>query len=170
MHESGVHATIAGVAMGLLTRVLPDPAEPRSPAERLEHRLTPLSAGVAVPFFALMSAGVVIEGAGNLLRNPVAVGVALGLVLGKPVGVVAGSWAVTRFTRAELNEDIAWRDIFGIAVLAGIGFTVALLVSELSYTGRQADAAKTAVLLGSVASAGLASLLLARRNHRHKAS
>ena len=67
MYESGVHATIAGVVLGLLTRVLPDEDEPRSPAERLEHRLNPISAGVAVPFFALMSAGVVLTGGTQLL-------------------------------------------------------------------------------------------------------
>ncbi|HEY0772660.1 MAG TPA: Na+/H+ antiporter NhaA, partial [Nocardioidaceae bacterium] len=92
MHESGVHATIAGVALGLLTRVLPDEDERRSPAERLEHRLVPLSAGVAVPFFALMSAGVAIEMSGAFLTDPVVVGVVLGLVVGKPLGVLGGAW------------------------------------------------------------------------------
>jgi NhaA family Na+:H+ antiporter len=167
MHESGVHATIAGVALGLLTRVLPDEDEAHSPAERLEHRLTPLSAGVAVPFFALLSAGVVIGGGGDLLRDPVVIGVVLGLVVGKPVGVLAGAWGVTRFTRAELNEDLSWRDVLGVAVLAGVGFTVALLVAELSFAPGEAEAAKTAVLAGSVAAALLAAVLLGRRSRVH---
>jgi Na+:H+ antiporter, NhaA family len=168
MHESGIHATIAGVAMGLLTRVLPDESEPRSPAERLEHRLTPLSAGVAVPFFALMSAGVVVQATTSFVSDPVVLGVVLGLAVGKPLGVLAGAWTVTRFTRAELNPELSWRDVFGVAVLAGVGFTVALLVSELSFSGAEADAAKAAVLLGSVVAATLAALVLRRRSRARR--
>jgi NhaA family Na+:H+ antiporter len=167
MHESGVHATVAGVVLGLLTRVLPDPDEDASPAERLEHRLSPVSAGLAVPFFALMSAGVTLQGGGALLRDPVVIGVVLGLVVGKPLGVMAGAWTVTRLTRAELNEDISWRDVFGVAVLAGVGFTVALLVAELSFAPAEAEAAKTAVLLGSVVCALLAGVGLRRRSRVH---
>ncbi len=163
MHESGVHATIAGVALGLLTRVIPDPGEEASPAERLEHTLEPWSAGFAVPFFALMAAGVEIRG-GSLLDDPVVIGVVLGLMLGKPAGVLLGAWAVTRFTRAELNPELAWRDIVGLAILAGVGFTVALLVADLSYDGGEADAAKTAVLAGSVGAAVVAGVILRRRS------
>ncbi len=166
VHESGVHATVAGVALGLLTRVLPDAEENRSPAERLEHRLVPLSSGLAVPFFALLSAGVVLSAGG--LTSPVALGVAFGLVVGKPVGVLGGAWLVTRFTRAELNEGIGWRDVTGVAVLAGAGFTVALLVSDLSFAGVLREEAKSAVLLGSLVSALLAALLLGRRNRVHR--
>jgi NhaA family Na+:H+ antiporter len=168
MHESGIHATVAGVALGLLTRVLPDETETRSPAERLEHRLVPLSAGVAVPFFALLSAGVAVEGGASVLTDPIVSGVTLGLVLGKPIGVLGGSWIVTRFTRAELNEEISWRELFGVAVLAGVGFTVALLVADLSFDGDEVEAAKTAVLLGSVVAAFLASLVLGPSNRRAK--
>ncbi len=168
MHESGIHATIAGVAMGLLTRVRLDPGEKHSPAERLEHTLTPVSAGVAVPFFALMSAGVVVTGGTDLLRDPVVLGVAAGLVVGKPIGVLGGAFLVTRFTRAELNDEVTWRDMLGLAILAGVGFTVALLVADLSYDGARAEAAKTAVLIGSVVAALLAAGLLRRRNRRHR--
>lgn len=168
MHESGVHATIAGVVLGLLTRVLPDEDEKRSPAERLEHRLVPLSAGVAVPFFALMSAGVAIDAGLSFLTDPIVIGVVLGLVVGKPVGVLAGAYLVTRLTRAELNPELAWREVFGVAVLAGVGFTVALLVAELSYAGEAAEAAKTAVLLGSLLAALLAAVVLGRRNRSRK--
>lgn len=166
VHESGVHATVAGVALGLLTRVRPDEHEQRSPAERLEHRLAPLSAGVAVPFFALTSAGVAIGGAG-VLTQPVALGVLLGLVIGKPAGVLLGAWLVTRVSGAELAPDVSWRDLAGVAVLAGIGFTVALLVAELSYVGATAETAKTAVLLGSVVSATVAAVVLRRRSRVH---
>ena len=163
-HESGIHATIAGVAMGLLTRVRLDDDEEHSPAEALEHLLTPFSAGLAVPFFALMSAGVTIQGGGALLRDPVVLGVAAGLLVGKPIGVLGGAWLVTRLTRADLNPALSWRDIAGLAVLAGVGFTVALLVAELSYPGAEGEAAKTAVLVGSVVAALLASVLLRRRS------
>jgi len=164
-HESGIHATIAGVAMGLLTRVRPDPGEEKSPAERLEHTLTPVSAGIAVPFFALLSAGVVVEMGPALFTDPVVIGVALGLVVGKPVGVMLGAWGVTKLTRAELNEELTWRDVTGVAVLAGVGFTVALLVADLSYGGTEAEHAKTAVLGGSLVAATLAAGILHRRTH-----
>jgi len=167
LHESGIHATIAGVVLGLLTRVRPDASEKRSPAERLEHLLSPLSSGVAVPFFAFLSAGVVVAGGGALVRDPVVVGVVLGLVVGKPVGVLGGSWLVTRFTRAELNETFGYRDLAGVAVLAGIGFTVSLLVSDLSFAGPDLAAAKTAVLAGSLLAAVLGALVLGHRDRFH---
>jgi NhaA family Na+:H+ antiporter len=106
----------------------------------------------------------------SFLSDPVVVGVFLGLVVGKPLGVLAGAWTVTRFTRAELNEELTWRDVFGVAVLAGVGFTVALLVADLSYTGAQAEDAKTAVLAGSVVAALLAALVLGRRSRVHRRS
>jgi NhaA family Na+:H+ antiporter len=155
VHESGIHATVAGVALGLLTRV--------EHAERLEHLLAPVSAAVAVPFFALMSAGVVVAGGAELVRDPVVIGVVAGLVVGKPVGVLLGGWTVARFTRAELDPSIAWRDVAGVALLAGIGFTVSLLVSDLSFAGTERDAAKTAVLAGSLVSAVVGGLVLRRR-------
>ena len=168
MYESGVHATIAGVVLGLLTRVIPDADEARSPAERLEHRLTPVSAGVAVPFFALMSAGVVLTGGVEVLREPIVVGVVLGLVLGKPVGILGGAWLLTRFTRAELNDGLLWRDLAGVGIVAGVGFTVSLLVSELAFTGVDREQAKTAVLLASLIAGLAAALVLGRRNRQHR--
>jgi NhaA family Na+:H+ antiporter len=170
VHESGVHATVAGVALGLLTRVRPDPDENRSPAERLEHRLTPVSAGLAVPFFALLSAGVAIHLDGRFVSDPVVIGVVLGLVVGKPVGVLGGAWVVTRLTGAELDDEVAWRDLVGVALLAGVGFTVALLVSELSFGSGEGDAAKTAVLIGSLAAGLLAAVALGRRSRAHRLS
>ncbi|KQY62676.1 MULTISPECIES: Na+/H+ antiporter NhaA [unclassified Nocardioides] len=167
-HESGIHATIAGVVLGLLTRVRTDNAEDSSPAERIEHVLSPWSSGVAVPFFALMSAGVVIGGGAELVGDPVVIGVVLGLVLGKPIGVFGGSWLLTKLTRAEIDEDINWVDVFGIAVLAGVGFTVSLLVSDLSFTGAEREAAKTAVLFGSLIAACLGATILVGRNRVHR--
>ncbi|HEU5456833.1 MAG TPA: Na+/H+ antiporter NhaA [Nocardioides sp.] len=166
VHESGIHATIAGVVLGLLVRVRRDEGEERSPAERLEHLLSPWSAAVAVPFFALLSAGVAVGGDG-LFSHPVAVGVVLGLVLGKPVGVLGGTWLVTSLTRAELSPGLGWRDLVGVAILAGVGFTVSLLVSDLSFTGETRDVAKAAVLAGSVISAVVGALALGHRDRFH---
>ncbi len=169
MHESGIHATIAGVALGLLTRVRRDEGEQVSPAEFLEHQLHPLSAGFAVPVFAFMSAGVAVAGGAGLISDPVVIGVVLGLVLGKPIGVFGGSWLLCRLTRAEIDDDVQWRDVAAVAVLAGVGFTVSLLVSELSFTGEAREAAKTAVLAASTLAALLAGVLLWRRSRAHRA-
>ncbi len=168
VYTSGVHATAAGVALGLLTRVRPDKHEEDSPAERLEHRLRPLSAGVAVPFFALMSAGVAVTGGWSLVTDPIVVGITLGLLLGKTLGVLGGAWVVTKLTRAELDSQIAWRDIVGIAALSGVGFTVSLLISDLTFDEPEAAAAKTAVIVGSLLSGAFATLVLTRRNLHHR--
>jgi NhaA family Na+:H+ antiporter len=169
VHESGVHATIAGVALGLLTRVRPDDGEHESPAERLEHRVRPLSAGLAVPFFALMAAGVEVQGGSQLWSDRIVVGIVVGLVLGKALGVLGGAWAVTRLTRAELAPDVDWADVAGVSVLAGIGFTVSLLISDLAFDGHAVDDAKTAVLIGSLIAGLLATVALRRRSAHHAA-
>ncbi|GAA3104807.1 NhaA family Na+:H+ antiporter [Kribbella aluminosa] len=171
MHESGIHATIAGVALGLVTRVVADPGEKEAPAERIEHRLRPWSAGVGVPLFALFAAGVTLSGGTvrEMLTDPVAIGVAAGLLFGKAIGVFGGSWLTARFTRAELNSDLAWRDVAAVSVLAGIGFTVALLIAQLAFgsDAAQIERAKAAVLIASVVAALIAGLLLARRNRAY---
>ena len=165
VHESGVHATVAGVALGLATRVRADPGERRSPAERLEHRIRPLSAGVCVPVFALLAAGVridaqTLEAAGNDLA---AVGVVAGLVVGKFVGVLGGTWLTARLTRAELSSDLAWRDVAALALLSGIGFTVSLLIADLAFTEPRVQHLTTGVLAGSLLSAVLAGVALRLR-------
>ncbi|TDO35800.1 NhaA family Na+:H+ antiporter [Kribbella sp. VKM Ac-2527] len=171
MHESGIHATIAGVALGLVTRVLPDPTETKSPAEHLEHVLRPWSAAVAVPVFSLFAAGVTLSGdtMREMVTDPVAIGVVAGLMLGKFAGVFGGSWLTARFTRAELNSDLAWRDVGAVAVLAGIGFTVALLIAQLAFAGdtAQVERAKAAVLVASLLAALIAAVLLFRRNRAY---
>ena len=167
MHESGVHATVAGVVLGLLTRVRTDPGERRSPADRLGRRIHPWSAAVCVPIFAFASAGVDLRAIGlsDALLTPVAIGVIAGLVLGKPIGVLATTWLIARFTRATLPSGIDWRDVTAVGVLAGIGFTVSLLISELAFTADPArlDSAKTAVLAASLISAALAAIVLRAR-------
>jgi NhaA family Na+:H+ antiporter len=168
VYQSGVHATIAGVALGLATRCRPSGDESTSPAEHLEHQLRPLSAGVAVPFFALMAAGVAIEGGRDLLHDPVVGGIVLGLVLGKTIGVFGGAWLVARLTRAELAEGLHWRDIVGVSTLSGVGFTVSLLIADLSFSGDRTEVAKVAVLAGSVLAGLVGAVVLRRRNRHHE--
>lgn len=167
VYESGIHATIAGVALGLVTRVVPDPDEERSPVEIHEHHVRPIAAGIAVPAFAFLAAGVSISIGSGVLTDPVVLGIALGLLVGKTVGVFSGSYLTARFTHAELAPDLSWHDIAAVAVLAGIGFTVSLLLADLSFSGELAGRAKEAVFLGSVASALVASGLLLHRNRAH---
>ncbi|MGW2634260.1 Na+/H+ antiporter NhaA [Streptomyces chattanoogensis] len=167
MYNGGVHATVAGVAMGLILRTTRDQGEKASPGERTEHLLRPVSAGVAVPLFALFAAGVSISAAslGEVFTRPEPLGVVLGLVVGKTVGIFAGTYLAARFTRARLNPDLAWADVLALAVLAGIGFTVALLIGELAFPDpADAEHIKAAVLLGSLIAAAAAALLIKRRN------
>lgn len=167
-HESGIHATVVGVAFGLLTRAHRRDGEQESPAERIEHRVRPFSAAVCVPLFALLTAGVVISGDSlhAVLTEPAALGVVLGLLCGKAIGIFGGTYLAARFSRAQLSDDLAWSDVLGLALLAGIGFTVSLLIGELAFAGDSelADLVKMAVLLGSVLSALVASVVLTRRN------
>ncbi|MFI6793356.1 Na+/H+ antiporter NhaA [Nonomuraea sp. NPDC050383] len=175
VHASGVHATVAGV---LLAFTVPTSSSGRragatAPAEHFEHRFRPLSAGVAVPVFAFLSAGVAIGGPDGLVRtmaDPVALGVAAGLIVGKPLGVMAATWLVSRFTHAELDESLAWVDVLGLALLAGIGFTVSLLIGELAFgAGSQGDAhVKIAVLAGSLTAALLAAVVLRLRDNVYR--
>ncbi|GAA2580239.1 MULTISPECIES: Na+/H+ antiporter NhaA [Microbacterium] len=178
VHASGIHATIAGVLLGFTIPVIhrrrdqvPD-TEPGL-AEEFEHRFRPLSAGFAVPVFAFFSAGVAIGGAEGFLSaltDPVTIGIIAALVVGKPVGIVLATWLTTRVRGIRLDPSLRWVDITGVGLLAGIGFTVSLLVTELSFTATDPhhDHAKVAILLASVVAAVIASALLASRNRRYR--
>ena len=178
MHASGVHATVAGVLLGfavpvLRSRTAGGPDAGPGLAEHFEHRFRPISAGVAVPVFAFMSAGVAVggfSGLGSALTDPVAVGIIVGLVVGKPIGITAATWLVTRFTRAKMDAGFAWIDVFGLAVLAGIGFTVSLLIGELAFGigSERDDHVKVAVLAGSLTAALLATVILRLRNRTYR--
>jgi NhaA family Na+:H+ antiporter len=172
MYNSGVHATIAGVAMGLMLRCSRREGEEQSPGERIEHQVRPLSAGLAVPLFALFAAGVPVAG-GDLaavFTRPETLGVTLGLVVGKTLGIFGGTWLTVRFTRASLSDDLAWADVFALATLAGIGFTVSLLIGELAFEGDAAlsEHVKAAVLVGSLLATLLAAVLLRLRNATYR--
>ncbi|WP_345964022.1 Na+/H+ antiporter NhaA [Streptomyces sp. BRB040] len=172
MYNSGIHATIAGVAMGLMLRCHTREGEEHSPGEHVEHLVRPLSAGLAVPLFALFSAGVAISGGAlaDVFTKPETLGVVLGLVVGKTLGIFGGTWLTSRFTRASLSDDLQWADVFAVATLAGIGFTVSLLIGELAFDGDAAmtDEVKAAVLSGSLIAAALATVLLKVRNAKYR--
>ena len=163
VHASGVHATVAGVALGLALPV----RGAAGATERIEHALRPLSAGFAVPICAFFAAGISLAGLSDAVRSPITVGVAAGLIVGKTIGVLGTTWLTATLTRAELDEGLSWLDVLGVAVLGGVGFTVALLIGELAFDGGSPDAT-LGVLLGSALSATLAALILGTRNRHYK--
>lgn len=173
MYNSGIHATIAGVAMGLMLRCSTRDGEKHSPGERVEHLIRPLSAGIAVPLFALFAAGVSVSGGAlvDVFTKPETLGVVLGLVVGKALGIFGGTWCAARFTKASLSDDLAWADVFAVATLAGIGFTVSLLIGELAFSDDPVltDEVKAAVLIGSLIATLLATVLLKLRNAKYRA-
>lgn len=185
VHASGVHATVAGVAIGLMLRgghhadgyAESDDADEaeeqsgsgsQSPAEKVQWVLQPFSAGFCVPVFAIMSAGVYVGGKtlGDLVTQRIPLAVAAGLFLGKMLGVFGGAYFTARFTRAELSDQLQWRDIAAVSVLTGVGFTVSLLIAELGFAKapEALNLAKGGVLLGSLASALVAVVLLRQRD------
>lgn len=178
LHASGIHATVAGVLLAFTIPVLhgsSQGAAEQSPglAEIFEHRFRPLSAGFAVPIFAFFSAGVAVggfEGLRAALIDPVSIGIILALVMGKPVGILLATWLTARFTKASLDPELKWVDLLGVGLLAGIGFTVSLLVGELSFgLGTLSnDHAKVAILTASFLAAALASVLLGSRNRQYR--
>lgn len=174
MFQSGVHATVAGVALGLLTRVVADRGEAEAPAERLVHRIQPWSAGLCVPLFAFFAAGVHVnsELLSNITTDRIAIGIIVGLVVGKTVGIFGISWLAIKLGIATRPATLHNADMFALAVLGGIGFTVSLLVAELSLTGidggEAVETAKAAVLIASVIAALAGSFLISRRGKYHQ--
>lgn len=169
-HESGVHATIAGVAMGLMMRTTKQKGETQSPSHGTEHILRPWSAGLALPIFAFFSAGVVFEGVSAVFTDPAGLGIIAGLILGKIVGIAGGSWLTTKLTKAELSPDLKWIDIFGMSQLAGIGFTVSLLITELSFADSPEHMAhaKAGVLIASLIATLTATAILSLRARHYR--
>ena len=174
MHESGVHATVAGVLLGFMVPVMRrDDAEGPGLAEHFEHRIRPISAGLAVPIFAFFSAGVEIGGLQGLrasFSDPVALGIIAGLVLGKPIGIFGTSYLMARFTHANLDDELSWIDVFGLSLLAGIGFTVSLLVGELSFGDDPEVGAhvKVGILTASLTAALVAGVILKARDKTYE--
>jgi NhaA family Na+:H+ antiporter len=161
VHESGVHATLAGVALGLLTPT--STPDDRQPIEHLEHRLHPLASFVVVPVFALANAGIALSGSGlrDALGSRVAWGIVTGLVVGKVVGVAAATGIGVKARIGRLPTGVTARDVLGGAALAGIGFTVSLFVVDLTFADDATHLvdAKLAVLVASVLAGVLATLV-----------
>lgn len=178
LHQSGIHATIAGVALGLTVPVLRSkaaggPDAGPGLAEHFEHRIRPFSAGFAVPVFAFFAAGVTvggIDGFLNTLTDPVAIGIIAGLVIGKAVGITGASYLTAKVTRTGLSAGLRWLDVAAVALLGGIGFTVSLLIGDLAFAGDETriDHVKVGVLVGSLVSAMLATIALRIRNRAHR--
>ena len=178
VYTSGVHATVAGVLLGFAVPVIRSqraggPDAGPGLAEHFEHAWRPVSSAFAVPVFAFLSAGVAIGGVSGLrasFTDTVAIGVVVGLVVGKVIGVFGATYLVGRFTGADLDEDLTWVDVFGLSLLAGIGFTVSLLIGELAFgEGSTADEhVKVAVLAGSTAAAVLGAIVLSLRNRTYR--
>jgi NhaA family Na+:H+ antiporter len=142
-------------------------------AEHFEHRFRPISSGVAVPVFAFFSAGVAVSGLsglGEALADPIAIGIIVGLVIGKTIGILGATFLVARFTHADLDEHLSWVDVLGLSLLAGIGFTVSLLIGELAFgAGTLRDEhVKVGVLAGSLLAAALAAVVLRVRNSTYR--
>ena len=206
VYESGVHATIAGVILGLLTptwsfhppervtgavdvqlgaiRTLPPDGqadeseqaalmevtrlanEAISPLARLQTALHPWSAFVVLPLFALANAGVALSGEAlrQSLSNPITIGIIVGLVIGKPVGIVSAALIAVRSGRARMPEDITWVQLVGVATLGGVGFTVSIFIAGLAFSAAEAvAAAKIGIVIASALAGliGAAVLLLA---------
>ncbi|MDQ0922212.1 NhaA family Na+:H+ antiporter [Pseudarthrobacter sp. W1I19] len=180
VHASGIHATVAGVLLGFAVPVIRSqaaggPEAGPGLAEIFEHRFRPISAGIAVPIFAFFSAGVAVggwQGLGSALADPVALGIIVALVLGKPIGIMGTTWLLTKTSRARLDDSFTWIDVFGVALLAGIGFTVSLLVAELSFGqgSLHDDHAKVGILTASLLAALLATAVLRTRNRQYRAA
>ena len=159
--ESGIHATIAGVALGLLTPA--GPVGGRRVLEELEHRLHPLSAFVAVPLFALANAGVYLGGGklGDAASSRVAWAIAIGLVMGKLIGIAASVFGGVRAGVGVLPAGVDRRSAWGAAAVGGIGFTVSLFIAGLAFEGTALqDQAKVGIFAGSIASGALGAALL----------
>jgi NhaA family Na+:H+ antiporter len=163
MHASGVHSTIAGVLLGWTIPLHKDAGG--APLTTLERSLKPWVTWGVMPLFALANAGVAVrEMSWSAFAHPVALGVGLGLVLGKPLGILGLSFVLVRLGWAKLPRGATWPQLACVGMIAGIGFTVALFVSSLSFptAGALEPLAKIGILAGSIAAAVLGTACLAR--------
>jgi len=170
MYESGVHPTIAGVILGLLT-----PARPfggRQVIEGLEHRLHPWTSFLIVPLFALANAGIVIDRdtVSRAFDSPVTIGVAVGLVVGKTLGITLATVLGVRLRLGKLPDGVRWPHLVGGAAVAGIGFTVALFVADLSFGGARLENAIIGILAGSLLSGLVGAAVIAWFGRRTRLS
>lgn len=164
MHTSGVHTTIAGVLLGFTVPARPIYMDKEPRTHRFDDTIRPFSNGVALPVFAFFSAGVSLldgDGPEGILAQPVVLAIVIALVLGKLVGVLGTTALVTKLTPLRLPDAIGLRDLLPVGFLAGIGFTVSLLIAELSFPDTEhTDGAKIAILIATILAAILAATLL----------
>ena len=164
--QSGIHATLAGVAVAMTMPLRKTPAAPddqHSPLSRLEHGLHPWVAYAIVPLFGFANAGVSLSGvAPSDLAQPVPLGIALGLFAGKQLGIFGTIWLLSRLGWASRPAHSTWTQVYGVALLCGIGFTMSLFIGGLAFAPHPdtGDAAKLGILLGSLASATAGFLIL----------
>jgi NhaA family Na+:H+ antiporter len=160
VYRSGVHATLAGVALAMTVPV--GGREGESPLERLENGLNRWVAFIVVPLFGFANAGVRLGGSGLSITDGVPLGVALGLFLGKQIGVFGTAVVAIKARLASFPERASWPQLYGVAVLCGIGFTMSLFIGLLAYQDRPVliDGTKIGVLAGSVVSAVAGTLIL----------
>jgi NhaA family Na+:H+ antiporter len=209
VHESGLHATIAGVLLAMTIparssigskqflqagrhsldaferesqesdHVMTNPrllgavhaldracTEVETPLQRIEHVLHPWVAFLIVPVFALANAGVEFAGGvADSISSPITIGVILGLVLGKPFGIILSSWLAVRFGLASLPQGVTWRHMFGVACLGGIGFTMSLFIAHLAFgESAQLSEAKVGILVASALSGIIGLVILLSAN------
>jgi Na+:H+ antiporter, NhaA family len=164
--ESGVHATIAGVALGLLIPASTD--RDRAALDRIEHGLHPWASFLVVPVFALANAGIALgpDALSDAASSPITWGVATGLVIGKIIGIVVVTMIGPRLRLGRLPAGVGTRQVLGIGAVAGIGFTVSLFVAELAFGGDRLESAKLGILAASLVAALLGGSLLVRSS-RH---
>jgi len=169
--KSGVHATLAGVALALTIPLKPSPGkpdDPHSPLHVLEHAIQPWVAFAIVPIFGFANAGVSLAGFSLAsLLAPLPLGIAAGLFVGKQIGVFGTTWAAVRLGWADRPEHATWPQVYGVALLCGIGFTMSLFIGLLAFPSSAVlqDQVKVGVLAGSILSAivGTLVLLVAKR-------
>ena len=172
--QSGVHATIAGVLTAMLIPIRPSPGAPddaTSPLHRLEHALHPWVAFAIVPLFGFANAGVSLAGASlGTLAEPLVLGIALGLFLGKQFGIFGAIWGADRLGIARRPAGVSWAQLYGMALVAGIGFTMSLFIGGLAFADPALiERVKIGVLAGSIASAMAGVVVLAARGKPHAA-
>jgi len=161
MVKSGVHATIAGVLLAFAIPFAPKAEQEESPSHRLEHLLHKPVAFLILPLFALANTGVVFDPQWRQsLGEANSLGIMAGLVLGKPVGIVLLSYLAVATGLCRLPADLSWRHLIGLGLLAGIGFTMSIFITNLAFASQPdiINASKMAILVASV-SAGLLGML-----------
>ncbi|MCQ1058135.1 Na+/H+ antiporter NhaA [Photobacterium sp. ZSDE20] len=166
--KSGVHATLAGVVMGFAIPLSGENglSDEHSPLKKMEHALHPYVAFLILPLFAFANAGISLEGVSlSGLTSMLPLGIALGLMIGKPLGIFTASYLAIKAGMATMPEGIGFRQIFSVSVLCGIGFTMSIFISSLAFVGAPEDFStysRLGILLGSTISAVVGYMMLSR--------